>query len=210
MRLIGMLDSPYVRRVAISLDLLGVEFTHEAVSVFKDFERFKQINGVVKAPSLICDDGEVLMDSSLILQFIEATLSNSASLWSRDVRTKQHETRAVGLALAACDKCVQRIYEINLRPAELRHAPWLERVTQQILAAFAALEHEVKTRGPLFQQEKSQAAITTAVAWQFAQSMLAAIIPAEHYENLAKLSERMEKTGAFLKYQPAGPGVPSA
>jgi glutathione S-transferase len=37
MRLIGMLDSPYVRRVAISLDLLGIAFGHESISVFGGF-----------------------------------------------------------------------------------------------------------------------------------------------------------------------------
>lgn len=77
MLLIGMLDSPYVRRVAISLEYLNVSFEHKAVSVFGAFEEFKSINPVVKAPSLVCDDGEVLMESSLILQFVEATNSLS-------------------------------------------------------------------------------------------------------------------------------------
>lgn len=67
MLLIGMLDSPYVRRVAISLEYLNVPFEHKAVSVFSTFEEFQSINPVVKAPSLVCDDGEILMDSSLIL-----------------------------------------------------------------------------------------------------------------------------------------------
>ncbi len=48
MRLIGMLDSPYVRRVAISLDVLGINFLHEPVSVFTTFEKFKSITPVVK------------------------------------------------------------------------------------------------------------------------------------------------------------------
>jgi glutathione S-transferase len=117
MKLIGMLDSPFVRRVAISLDLLQVPFEHEAVSVFSTFARFQAINPVVKAPTLVCDDGAVLMDSSLILQFIEATHTRGASLWARDPVDLQHEMRAVGLALAACEKSVQIVYERNLRPA---------------------------------------------------------------------------------------------
>jgi glutathione S-transferase len=208
MRLIGMLDSPYVRRVAISLDLLGVEFTHESISVFKDFERFKSINSVVKAPSLVCDDGEVLMDSSLILQFFEATQPATNSLWSRDSRELQHEIRAVSLALAACDKSVQLIYERNLRPEELHYESWTSRVTGQILAAFSALEHEVKIRATLFQNQQSQAAITAAVAWSFAQAMLSAVIPAGSHPYLAKLSIDMESTPAFRRYPPQGPGVP--
>ena len=36
MQLIGMLDSPYVRRVAISLRVLGVEVEHRQISLFRD------------------------------------------------------------------------------------------------------------------------------------------------------------------------------
>ena len=72
MKLIGMLDSPYVRRVAISLQLLGLRFEHQSLSVFRGFAEFQGINPVVKAPTLICDDGEVLMDSTLIIEYAEA------------------------------------------------------------------------------------------------------------------------------------------
>jgi glutathione S-transferase len=209
MRLIGMLDSPYVRRTAISFDLLGIAFIHEAVSVFRHFEQFKSINPVVKAPTLICDDGAVLMDSSLILQYVEATQTKSNSLWSSNPLQMQREMRAVSLALAACDKSVQLIYERNLRPPELRYEPWQTRVTGQILAAFAALETEAKIHRDIFASERSQAGVTSAVAWRFAQSMLADAVPEESHPHLARLSEHMENTPAFLRYPPQGPGVPA-
>src|SRR4051812_31665202 len=74
MVLIGMLDSPYVRRCAVSMKLMGVAFEHRAVSVFRHYDQFRAINPVVKAPSLICDDGDVLMDSTLILDYVESTV----------------------------------------------------------------------------------------------------------------------------------------
>jgi glutathione S-transferase len=114
MKLVGMLDSPYVRRVAITLETLKIPFEHEAVSVFKDFEKFQSINPVVKAPTLVCDDGEVIMDSSLILQLAE--LTSHRSLWPQDAIELQREFRAVSLALAAAEKCVAIYYERNLRP----------------------------------------------------------------------------------------------
>ena len=61
MQLVGMLDSPFVRRVAISLRLLGLRFEHRSVSVFRTFTQFQRMNPVVKAPTLVCDDDEVLM-----------------------------------------------------------------------------------------------------------------------------------------------------
>ena len=68
MKLIGMLDSPYVRRVAVSLQVMGIEFEHQSLSVFRGYDEFALINPVVKAPTLLFDDGGMLMDSTLILQ----------------------------------------------------------------------------------------------------------------------------------------------
>lgn len=207
MQLIGMLDSPYVRRVAISLEILGVPFKHEAVSVFNTFETFRSINPVVKAPTLVCEDGEILMDSSLILQFVEATAARGRSLWSSDPLELQHEFRAVSLALAACEKSVQIVYERNLRPKEAQYEPWMTRVTGQLLAAYAALEHEVQLRPALFSAPHNQPSITAAVVWQFTQSMLASVVPASNHRGLVNLSERLEQTSEFQKYPPVGPGV---
>lgn len=208
MRLVGMLDSPYVRRVAISLDCLGVAFEHEAVSVFSGFGKFHAINPVVKAPSLVCDDGEVLMDSSLILQFIEATRTGGESLWSHDnAERMQHEMRAVGLALAACEKSAQMVYEHTLRPPSAQYAPWLERVKAQLLAAYAGLESMVQAHASVFAQSRRQASITAAVAWQFTQAMLVGVVPANEHPGLVELSARMERTPGFLKYSPPDPGT---
>ena len=207
MQLIGMLDSPYVRRVAISLEILAVPFKHEAVSVFSTFERFQSINPVVKAPTLVCEDGEILMDSSLILQFVEATAARGRSLWSSDPLELQHQFRAVSLALAACEKSVQIVYERNLRPKEAQYEPWMGRVSGQLLAAYAALEHEIQLRPAMFSAPHNQSSITAAVAWQFTQSMSASVVPASNHRGLVNLSERLEQTSEFQKYPPVGPGV---
>jgi len=206
MNLIGMLDSPYVRRVAISLEALGVQFQHEAVSVFSTFEKFQAINPVVKAPTLICDDGEVIMDSSLILQFVEATTANGRSLWPSEQIELQHAFRSVSLALAACEKSVQAVYEKNLRPESAQYEPWLVRVRGQLLAAYAGLEQEIGKRAALF-AGLTHASITSAVAWQFTQSNLASVVPVENYPLLENLSAHMELLAEFKKYPPVGPGV---
>lgn len=207
MRLIGMLDSPYVRRVAISLDVLGINFLHEPVSVFTTFEKFKSINPVVKAPTLILDNGEILMDSSLILQFIERTNSNGKSLWSNDNTQLQREIKTVGLALAACDKSVQYIYDTNLKPKSAHHQPWLERVNGQIIAALSSLEFEIIKRENDFTNTYNQENITAAITWQFINSMLPQITNQGSFDKLKALSERMELTDSFSKYPPLGPGV---
>lgn len=203
-KLIGMMDSPFVRRTAIGLDVLGVEFEHQAVSVFSHFERFREINAVVKAPTLVFEDGTSMMDSSLILEYFES--QSSGSLWAKDADERRHEAKAVSYALAACEKSVQTVYERNLRPREHQYGPWLERVAAQRKAAFRALENEVAQRAELFGR-LSQASIIAAVALQFAHSELGSDVDPPDYPSLAKHAARMEALPVFLKYPPVGPGV---
>ncbi len=210
MRLIGMLDSPFVRRVAISLTQLDVPFTHESVSVISTFEKFQAINPVVKAPTLICDDGEALMDSTLILHYVEAACAKGATLWPRDAQALQHDLRAVSLALAACEKGVQQLYECKMRPTSKQHAPWLARVQTQLQAALQALEQAVQQRPQAF-HERSQAGITTAVTWRFVSHHQPELASEASYPLLAALSARLEATSAFVQWPFDGPGVqPSA
>src|ERR1700759_363945 len=150
MRLIGMLDSPYVRRVAISLKLMGIGFELEQISVFRTFDEFKAINPVVKAPTLVTGEGVVLMDSCLILEHVERLVGPSHSLMPDELPEHGQALRMIGLALAACEKTVQIIYERNQRPSEKQHQPWLDRVQGQMLEAYRELEKVVAERGGWF------------------------------------------------------------
>src|SRR5206468_9717466 len=171
MQLIGMLDSPYVRRVAVSLQLLGLPFEHRSISVFRTFDQFQQINPVVKAPTLVCDDGTVLMDSTLIIDYAESLAAPRKSLMPSDLAQRQHALRVIGLALAACEKTVQIVYERTLRPVEKQHQPWIDRVRGQLRDAYRLLEADVaRPRGDwLFGPRPLQADVTAAVAWRFTQ-----------------------------------------
>ena len=57
MLLIGMFDSPYVRRVAVSLKLLGIPFDHGNWSVGADFDRIREYSPLGRVPVLVMDDG---------------------------------------------------------------------------------------------------------------------------------------------------------
>lgn len=205
MRLIGMLDSPYVRRVAVSLQLLGLPFEHRSLSVFRAFDEFRAINPVVKAPSLVCDDGTVLMDSTLILEYAEGLAQGRHSLMPPP-SGRLADLRTIGLGLAACDKSVQLIYERGLRPLEKQHPPWIERVSDQMLAACAGLEAEVARRQlPLTPADMTQAGVTSAVTWHFIQAMLPELVSAARFPTLAAFSARAEALPPF-KAAPHGAG----
>ncbi|ATJ87552.1 glutathione S-transferase family protein [Ralstonia solanacearum] len=196
MKLIGMLDSPYVRRTAISLKLLGLPFEHAPVSVFRHFDAFSAVNPVVKAPTLVCDDGTVLMDSTLIVDYAEALAGRS--LMPAALPARLQALRIVGLALAACEKSVQLVYEFNQRPAEKTHAPWVERVQGQLRAAVGALEAALHDApAPVDPRALAQPDLTTAVAWGFIQLTVPDRVAAADYPRLAAFAAAAERLDVF-------------
>ena len=198
MKLIGMLDSPYVRRVAVSLQLLGLRFEHQSLSVFRTFDEFQKINPVVKAPTLVCDDGGLLMDSTLILQFAEA-MARPRTLTPGGPAELQRTLSQVGLALAACEKAVQIVYERGVRPPEKLHQPWVTRVTGQLRAAFDGLEQSLAQQALAATSAAiTQAGISSAVAWQFTQLTLPGVVPVEPYPRLSAFSALAEALPEFI------------
>ncbi|MBS9477894.1 glutathione S-transferase [Ancylobacter radicis] len=205
MHLIGMLDSPYVRRVAVSLRLLDLPFTHEAVSVFRHYDRFAAINPVVKAPTLVTNDGIVLIDSTLILDHVERLADPARSLVPADIAAHARSQRIIGLSLAACEKAVQIVYERELRPEEKRHQPWLTRITGQLAAACRLLDAEIApAEGWLLSERPMQADVSTAVAWTFIRHMVPDEVPADAYPAIARLAARAEALPAFIAFPHEG------
>lgn len=199
MQLIGMLDSPYVRRTAVSLQALGLPFQHRSVSVFSTYEAFREINPVVKAPTLVCDDGTVLMESTLILDYAE-TLAAPGSLMPRGTAERLAALRLIGLALAACDKSVQIVYERNLRPAQVQHEPWVVRVTGQLRAAYRELETDLAGRAQPAQETLGAAEIASAVAWRFTREKLPGLVAGSDHPRLEALSTWAERQPPFLAW----------
>jgi len=195
MQLIGMLDSPFVRRVAITFDLQDIPFEHKALSVFRNFDEFAAINPTVKAPTLVLDDGSFLIDSTLMLEYGDALTGRS--LLPAAPAARACALRAIGPALAACEKTAQIVYEHSLRPAEKVHQPWLDRVQEQLLAALTLLEAEVDA----FDVDAlDQAAVTAAVTWSFVRLMVPQIVAGDAFPRLAAWTARAEALPVFRRY----------
>ncbi|MFJ5300182.1 glutathione S-transferase N-terminal domain-containing protein [Pseudomonas sp. NPDC088368] len=197
MKLIGMLDSPYVRRVAVSLKRMGIAFEHESVSVFQGMARFSEINPVIKAPTFVTDDGQVLMESSLILDYVEFLQGPGKGLMPLTLAERTQTLRLTGLALVAYEKAVQIHYERNLRPAERQHGPWLERVSGQLKTACGELERELKARPLNAGMDIGQDGITIAVGWSFIQLVVGDHVSGEAFPVLAGFSAEAEALEIF-------------
>jgi glutathione S-transferase len=140
------------------------------LSVFRNFDEFRKINPVVKAPTLVCGDGTVLMDSTLILDYVESTLPAERRLRPRS------STRGGGPARHRLrPRCGGQVRVDRLRkeqrPKEKLHEPWFERVVGQANTAFVELEAMMAGARPWLQGDHLTAAdVMTAIAWRSAST----------------------------------------
>jgi glutathione S-transferase len=205
--LIGMLDSPFVRRVAITMQMLGVDYQHRPLSIFRSFDEFRSVHPLVKVPTLVCDDGEMLVDSSLIIDYLESRADPSKSLMPREVSARRTALQQIGEALVAMEKCAQIVYEKGQRPKELRYQPWIDRLEQQLVSAAGLMEASVEAAIEggsdwLSGSRPMQADITTAVAWDFVQRVAPRTVRATDHPYLLEFCERAEALPAFLACPP--------
>jgi glutathione S-transferase len=131
MLLIGMFDSPYVRRVAIGMKLCGIAFEHASWSVGAEFERIAKYNPLVRVPTLVLDSGEVLLESAALLDYLDELVGPQRALLPRAGPERRSALKLMALASGAADKGRDQIYERAFRPADKRHDRWLigERLT---------------------------------------------------------------------------------
>lgn len=205
MQLVGMLDSPYVRRVAVTLIDAGVAFRHRPISLFRQITEFSALSPLLKAPSLVLDDGTALVDSSVILDYLGTVSPEVARrLPARSARPLA-ALRATGVALTVCEKAVQVYYEASLRTAEQRSEMWIQRIRGQLGAGLAALEAEISESGGIG-AEMGVAEISVVSAFGFVRSALAGSFGVSAYPRLAAFCDRAEALEPF-RQAPALDGV---
>ena len=71
MFLIGQYDSPFTRRVAIAMRLYGLAFEHRPWSTFGEGDKIAPYNPLRRVPTLVLDDGEALIESTAILDYLD-------------------------------------------------------------------------------------------------------------------------------------------
>lgn len=200
MLLVGMYDSPFVRRVAISLALLDRPFEHADWSVGRDFERIRRYNPLGRVPALVLDEGEVLFESGAILDWLDEQVGPKRALLPIAGRERREALRLIALSLGAADKGREQVYERVMRPADKRHEPWRQRCEMQMHGALAAIEEHCRRRGSsrgLIGPNLSQADITVACAFTFLRDALELDQPVPRYPALGAFVDRCEGLPEF-------------
>jgi len=202
MILVGQFDSPLVRRVAISLHLLDLEFRRNPISVFGDADAMRAINPLGRIPSLVLDDGEVLIDSAAILDHLDERAGPARALLPAGGAPRRAALRIVALATGAIDKAGAIVYERTLRPPDKQHLPWQERCSVQLTSALAALEAAVPA-GWFGGDRPGQADITAGCALGYLLLRLPEALGRAPYPALERLAAACEGLEAFRLTRPA-------
>lgn len=195
MILIGQYDSPFVRRVAVALQTYGLAYEHRPWSVFGDAEKVGAYNPLRRVPTLVLADGEVLIESSAILDHLDELAGPEAALVARQGPERRAALKICALATGLCDKMVSLVYERVLH--ETMSKTWISRCETQVGAVLDALETARGTTPFWFGARLSHADIAVACAMRFLSEAHTAIWALGRWPRLADQAARCEALPAF-------------
>jgi glutathione S-transferase len=200
MTLIGQYDSPFVRRVGITLTLYGIAFEHLPWSTFGDADKIAPYNPLRRVPVLVFDDGVSVMDSGAIVTLLDEMASNEATL-TRTGADLRVMLRWCALAAGAADKGVSLVYERAFRDGL---PMWVDRCRAQVTDTLDLLDRERAAAGAWFGGgSMSHADLLTATVFRFISEALAGQFDLGRWPALVAHSRACEAMPAFQAiYQP--------
>jgi glutathione S-transferase len=205
MTLVGQYDSPYTRRVAISLGLLGFDFEHDTRSVFADFESMRTTNPLGRVPSLILSDGTTLIDSAAILDWLDQQVGPERALLPASGAARREALQRIALATGTIDKVMGAAYERFVRPERYRWGDWIARCRTQAEGGLRALAgYAWPADAPLHQD-----GITTTCMIRYVRLADPDLLPTGRHPTLDAVSDRCEALPAFKATWPADYVVPA-
>ena len=201
MILVGRYRSPFARRVAISLRLLGMTYEHRPYTAWTHLQELRALNPVGRVPALVLDSGETLFDSSAILDHLDQLAGPERALVPSREPRRREVLRVTACALGVLDKVVAALYEKTMHPAEKVHPPWIahnEAQGRSGLQWLASLDS-----GPwLAGDALTQADITTVVMYDFTRIVNPELIPDGRYPRLDDLARNCTRLPAFSDTRP--------
>jgi len=196
MLLIGQYDSPFVRRVAVTMNLYAIPFERRILSVFSDFAAMLTINPLGKVPALQLDDGELLFDSRAILDYLDGLVPPERRLLPPDEPHRRRVLRIEAVALGLAEKLYERGFELARRDPARRDAAVLQRVEQQIACALSWLE-ALRPSPWLHGDRITRADVTAAIAFTYMLEKQPMLLAPARCEALAAHCARCESLSEF-------------
>ena len=139
--------SPYVRKVVMVAIECGLEDSVEKqeTNAWSPDTDLPQDNPLGKVPALILEDGTVLYDSPVIVEYLD-TLHDGQRLFPPTGPARWTTLRLQALADGICDAAILRRLEAN-RPDGEKSPNWMERQRKAVARALDVLEKEATSLG---------------------------------------------------------------
>lgn len=198
----GRYASPFVRRVAVTLHEYAIDYHHESLMPFgPDKLRLAGVNPIARVPALQLSNHEVLVDSAVIIDYLDELAGPDRALTPRSGAPRRQVLTSLAVALGANEKLVAGLYERHFRPRELWHKPWLDACDQQVADGFKWLDEQCHSTW-FGGAQMSQADITIAVFWLFGSTKRPGFFAKLQCRRLEALAARMALRPSFLATQP--------
>ncbi len=198
MILVGQYDSPFVRRVAVTLHHYHMPFDRNTMSVFGDAAKMRKINPLIRIPSLILQSGEVLIDSVAIVDYLDELAGPARALVPPHGPERRKILQAAALAQGAAEKAGQVTYERFFHGPKAINKDWEKRCLSQLSAALKQLESQCGA--PWFSDMRmSHADIMTGCMIGYVKLRVPEAFPASKYPKLHGLSVHCELMNEFVQ-----------
>ena len=194
MKLVGRYDSPYVRRVGVSLHVLSLPYEHVPLSPFSQAFEFRKYSAIGRMPALILDDGETLIESASILDHLDEIVGPERALIPQAGSERRKSLRILASATAACDKAIAINYERRRAP-EMISGDWIGRCQCQLNAALSELEALGLEFGG--GQQLRQIEITVGCTIAYVKRVEPDAVGSGRYPKLTRLGEGCEARPQF-------------
>ena len=202
MILIGRNMSPFVRRTSTVMRLLGIEFEQRFLATAEAVGEIKKFNPLGRVPALVLDDGEILIDSSAIIDFLIDTYDPSGTLMSKSGARRRGVLRTTAIAHGVMEKGVASSYEKTRRSEEKVSEEWLDYVNAQVEQGLNELERIAVASVEWLHGENITIADVTAIcAFDYILTRHPALAEKSNFDALRKLSLRGNAMDAFKKTQ---------
>jgi glutathione S-transferase len=195
MKLIGRYDSPYVRRVGVSLHAHAISFELLPLSPFSQAPQLRKLSPIGRMPALILTNGEVLIESAAILDYLDDVVGPNRALLPVAGEPRRRCLRILASATAACDKAIAISYE-RRRPSERIFLDWIARCRTQLNAALAELDTFKRSCWPIHDR-LMQIDITTVCMLGYVRRVEPGALLDGRYPCLEELAARCEQHSAF-------------
>ena len=196
MKLIGSLASPYVRKVRVVLAEKKLDYQFALENVWASETTIQKLNPLGKVPSLIMEDGTVMIDSRVMVEYLD-TLTPVCKLLPPNGRERADIKCWEALADGMLDAAILVRLERTLRPPEQQSADWIARQLRKVELGLASMADKLGDQPYCAGIHYSLADVAVGCALGWLTFRFPEIDWRDTHPNLARLHDKLAERPSF-------------